>query len=114
MVFFVAFLALATMGLPLVPLSRVGQLTRGVTFVVTLILGAFATIQHRVFVTALGTSTLGVDLIAGVRPSHGLATLDTTLKLACLSILLFMTLKRTLRPGRVTVNRVFGGTGGIC
>jgi len=112
MVFFVAFAAIV---LPMVPLSRVGQLTLAFIFVATLILGAFAVIQHRAviyLVTALATSAFTVALIAGNRPSHRLATLDTTLKLACLSILVLLTLKRTLRPGRVTVFRVFGGIAG--
>jgi hypothetical protein len=34
------------------------------------------------------------------------------LRLVCLSILVFMTLKRTLRPGPVTVYRVIGGIAG--
>jgi hypothetical protein len=115
MVFFVAFLALAAMVLPMVPLSRVGQLTLAFIFVATLTLGAFAVIQHRAviyLVIALATSTFTVALIAGNRPSHRLATLHTTLRVACLSILALMTLKRTLRPGRVTVYRVFGGIAG--
>jgi hypothetical protein len=115
MVFFVAFLALAAIVLPMVPLSRVGQLTLAFIFVATLILGAFAAIQHRAviyLVVALATSTFTVTLLAGNRPSHRLATLDTTLRVVCLSILALMTLKRTLRPGRVTVYRVFGGIAG--
>ena len=110
-----AFLALAAIVLPMVPLSRAGQLTLAFVFVATLILGAFAAIQHRAliyFVTVLALSTFAVTLIAGDRPSHRLAMLDTTLRVACLSILVLMTLKRTLRPGRVTVYRVFGGIAG--
>ena len=115
MVSFVGFLALAMMVVPMVSLSRAGQLALALVFVLTLILGATVIIQRRVvvyLVAALATSTFGVDLISGVRPSHRLAALDTTLKLACLSILVLMTLKRTLRPGRVTVYRVFGGIAG--
>jgi hypothetical protein len=109
------FPGLTTIVVPTITLSRLGQLVLGFTFVVTLILGAFATIRHRAFsylVVVLATSTFGVDVIADNRPSRGIAILDTTLKLACLAILVSMTLKRTLRPGRVTVHRVIGGIAG--
>ena len=47
MVFFVAFLALTTIVVPAVPLSRLGQFALALIFGATLIMGAVATIQHR-------------------------------------------------------------------
>jgi len=115
MVFFLAFLVLATIFVPMVALSQAGRLALSFIFVLTLISGAFATIQHRItiyLVIVLAVSTLAVDLVAEFAPSHGSPALETTLRLACLSILVFMTLKRTLRPGPVTVYRVMGGIAG--
>lgn len=108
MVAFLAFLVLTTIFLPMVSLSQWGLSVLALIFAVTIISGAFATIQHRsvkLIVIALTMLTLIVDVIA---PS-GKPTLSTTLKVVCLSILVIMTLKRTLRPGPVTVYRVVGG-----
>ncbi len=115
MVFFLAFLALTTIFVPMVTLSRVGRIGLALIFVLTLISGAFATIQQRIaiyLVVGLAMSAFAVDFIGEFAPSYSLPALDTTLKLACLSILVFMTLKRTLRPGPVTVYRVIGGIAG--
>lgn len=115
MVSFVAFLLLATVVLPVFHLSQLGELAVSLVFALTLIFGAFATIQHRpaiYLVVGLAVSTFVVGLVARFAAWHGLVVADTALKPACLSILLFMTLKRTLRPGRVTVYRVVGGIAG--
>jgi hypothetical protein len=115
MVFFSVFLVLTTIFVPMVSLSQLGRLTLALIFALTLIFGAFATVQHRIIiylVVALTLATLAVDLIAELAPARSRPVLDTTLKLACLSILVFMTLKRTLRPGPVTVYRVIGGIAG--
>jgi Ion channel len=83
--------------------------------VLTLISGAFATIQHRILiylVVVLAVSALAGDLIDEFVPSHSFPALETTIRLVCLSILVFMTLKRTLRPGPVTLYRVMGGIAG--
>ncbi len=115
MVFFLAFLVLTTIFAPMVTLSQLGRLVLSLIFALTLIFGAFATIQRRIvtyLVVALTMSTLAVDLIAELAPSHSLPALDSTLKLACLAILVFMTLSRTLRPGPITVYRVIGGIAG--
>src|SRR5262249_29622436 len=63
-------------------------------------------------VTGLAVSTLAVNLVGRFAPAHRMAAVETALKLACLSILVFMTLKRTLRPGPVTGYRVIGGIAG--
>jgi Ion channel len=115
MVFFLAFLVLATIFVPMVDLPLMGQLALSLIFVLTLISGAFATIQHRIFVglvITLAISTLAVGLVDEFAPSHISSSLETTLRLSCLSILVIMTLKRTLRPGPVTVYRVMGGIAG--
>jgi len=115
MVFFLAFLVLATIFVPMVTLPLLGRLALSLMFVLTLISGAFATIQHRIFiglVVILAISTMAVGLVVEFAPSHISSTLDTALRLACLSILVIMTLKRTLRPGPVTVYRVMGGIAG--
>jgi hypothetical protein len=118
MVFFLAFLVLTTIFVPMITLSQLGRLALALIFVLTLISGAFATIQHRIaiyFVVGLAMSALAVDFISEFAPSYSRPALDTTLtilRLVCLSILVFMTLKRTLRPGPVTVYRVIGGIAG--
>ena len=115
MVFFLAFLVLTTIVVPMADLSLPGRVVLSLTFALTLIFGALATIQHRIFiyfVVALTISTFAVDLIVEFAPSHGSQLLNPMLRLACLSILVFMTLKRTLRPGPITVYRVIGGISG--
>jgi Ion channel len=115
MVFFLGFLVLTTIVLPVVTLSQVGRLALTLAFALMLIFGAFATIHHRAviyLVVGLTIATLAVDLIAELGPSHGLTVLDTALKVVSLSILLCMTLKRTLRPGRINGYRVIGGLAG--
>src|SRR5215813_14142634 len=115
MAFFLAFLVLTTIFEPMVTLSRPGRLALALIFALTLIFGAFATIRRRIviyLVVVLTMSTLAADMIAELAPSYSHPVLVTTLKLACLSILVFMTLSRTLRPGPITVYRVFGGIAG--
>jgi hypothetical protein len=115
MVFFLAFLVLTTIFLPMVTLSQAGRLALSLIFVLTLIFGASATIRHRIviyLVVALTLSTFAVDLIAEFAPSLTRPALDSSLKLACLSILVFVTLRQTLRPGPVTGYRVIGGIAG--
>jgi hypothetical protein len=118
MVFFLAFLVLTTIFVPMVTLSQLGRLALALIFIFTLISGAFATIQHRIaiyLVVGLAVSAFAVDLTGEFAPSYSRPALNTTLttlRLACLSILVFMTLKRTLRPGPVTVYRVIGGIAG--
>jgi Ion channel len=115
MAFFLAFLVLTTILVPMMAVSQLGRLALSFVFVLTLISGAFATIQPRILrylVVVLAVSTLATDLIAEFTSSQGSSALETTLRLACLSILVFMTLKRTLRPGPVTLYRVMGGIAG--
>jgi hypothetical protein len=112
MAFFLAFLVLTTIFVPMVNVSALGQLALALVFAVMLALGAFATINHRVcacLVVGLTVLTLVVDVISQLDSSHSLVAAALALKLTCLAILVFMTLKRTLRPGPVTRYRVMGG-----
>jgi hypothetical protein len=115
MVFFLSFLVLTTIVLPVVTLSQVGRLALSLAFALTLIFGAFATIHQRAaiyFIVGLTIATLAVGLMAELGPSHGFTELDTALRVACLSIMFCMTLNRTLRPGRINGYRVLGGIAG--
>lgn len=115
MVFFLGFLVLTTIVLPAVTLSQVGRLALSLAFALMLIFGAFSTIHHRAtiyLVMGLTIATFAVDLMAELGPSPSLAALDTALKVAGLSIMFCMTLKRTLRPGRIDGYRVLGGIAG--
>jgi Ion channel len=115
MVFFVAFLSLTTFVLPTVPLSQLGRLAVSLSFALTLVFGAFATIHHRIvicLVIGLTLTALLVDQIVEFGQVAGLAPLNTALKLVCLSILVLVTVERAFRPGRVTGYRVIGGIAG--
>ncbi len=115
MVFFVAFLVLTTIILQVVALSQAGQVTLSLVFALMLISGSFATIQHRsviCLVVGLTTATFATDLGATFGSSHSLAVVNTGLRVASLSVLFCVTLKRTLRPGRITRYRVMGGIAG--
>ena len=66
MSFFLAFLVLTTIFVPMVTLSQLGRIALSLIFVLTLISGAFATIQQRIviyLVVALAMSTLAVGLL---------------------------------------------------
>jgi len=115
MAFFLAFLVLTTIILPVVALSQAGQVALSLAFALMLIFGAIATIHHRAaicLVVGMTAATLTADLMAEFDPSPGLGALDTALRAASLSILFCMTLKRTLRPGRINGFRVLGGIAG--
>ena len=115
MVFFLGFLVLITIIVPMITLSQVGQLGLSLVFALTLILGALTIIRHRIviyLVIGLTVSTFAVSVINVISPSQSPAVVETSLRLACLSILLCLTLERTLRPGPVTVYRVVGGIAG--
>lgn len=115
MVFFLALLVLITVSRPMIALSRSGRLILSLFFSLTLISGAFATIRHRVFiglVVVLTISTFALSVFAEFNPRSVSPALETVLKLVCLSILVFVTVRQTFRPGPVTVYRVMGGIAG--
>jgi len=115
MAFFLAFLVLTSIILPAVTLSQPGRLGLSLVFGLALIFGALATIRHRFvicLVICLTACAFVVDLLAEFSPRAYLPILVTALKLCGLLILIYMTLKQTLRPGPVTVYRVIGGIAG--
>lgn len=112
---FLGFLVLTTIVLPVVSLSEVGRLALSLAFALMLIFGTIATTRHRTAVYAvvgLTITTFAMDLAIEIGGSHGLAVLDTAFRVACLSIMFVVTLKRTLRPGRIDGYRVLGGIAG--
>ena len=115
MVFFLALLVLITIVVPTIDLSRSGRLALSLVFAVTLVSGALATMRHRIFiclVIALVVSTFGLGVIDESHPHYTGALLQTALRLVCLSILVFMTVRQTVRQGPVTGYRVMGGIAG--
>jgi len=109
---FPGFLVLSTFVLPVIALSQPGQFVVSLAFGLTPVSGAFATIRHRtaVWIIVLVTvSTLAADLVVEIRGPRGVASLDSALRVAILSIMFCVTLKRTLRPGRIDGYRVIGG-----
>jgi hypothetical protein len=84
-------------------------LGRDAAFVLTLIFGAFATVRHRMLTglaVALAVAALSADLVGELAPQYGCLQLEAALKLARLSILVFMTVRIALRTGRVDLYRV--------
>jgi hypothetical protein len=115
MVFFLAFLVITTIFVPMFPLSRSGRLALSFIFALTLISGALVTIRHRslkFLVVILTLVTVTADLVGEFARSRSFPTLETALKLSCLAILVTMTLRQTFRPGPVTIYRVMGGIAG--
>jgi hypothetical protein len=115
MAFFLGFLVFITIFVPMVTLSQPGRIVLSFVFTLTLVFGASATIRHRIlmyFVVALSLVTAAVDLMGESNPGRSASALETTLKIACLSILMIMTVRQTVRPGPITVYRVMGGIAG--
>ena len=115
MAFFLGFLVLTAIVLPAVSLSQLGRMALSLAFAVMIIFGAVATIRHRAviyLVVGLTVATLVVDLIVELALSQGLAAVDAALRMTNLLIMFCMTLKRTLRAGRITGYRVLGGIAG--
>ena len=110
--FFLGFLVLMTIFVPMVGLSRAGRIAIDLTFALMLLSGAIATVYKRMLmylVLALTCLEFTADLIAEFNPSFSPTGWDTALKVFCMAILVVMTLKQTFLPGPVTVYRVMGG-----
>jgi len=110
--FFLAFLVLVTVFVPMVTLSRYGRIGLGLIFALMLFSGAVATIRHRILmylIIALTVLEFAADLIVEFNPSFGHWGWDTALKISGLAILVVVTLRQTFRPGPVSVHRVMGG-----
>jgi hypothetical protein len=111
--FFLAFLVLMTIFVPMVGESRPGRIAVDLTFALMLLSGAFATIHKRMLIyliLALTILEFTADLLAEFNPSFSPRGWDSALKVFCMAVLVVMTLKQTfLLPGPVSVHRVMGG-----
>jgi hypothetical protein len=110
--FFLAFLVLITVFIPMVKLSRPGRIGLDLIFALMLFSGAIATIRQRIIfylIVAVTALEFTADLIVEFNPALGYWGWDTALKISGLAILVVMTLKHTFRPGPISVHRVMGG-----
>ena len=110
--FFLAFLVLMTLVVPMVGESRPGRIAIDLTFALVLLSGAIATVNKRILTSLIIVLTIlefTADLIVEFNPSFSLRGCDTALKVVCVAILVVMTLKQTFLPGPVSVHRVMGG-----
>jgi hypothetical protein len=110
--FFLVFLVLMTIVVPMAGLSRPGRIAIDLTFALMLLSGAFATVTKQmlmVLIIALTVLEFAADLTVEFNPSFSLKGGDTALKIFCMAILVVMTLKQTFLPGPVNVHRVMGG-----
>jgi hypothetical protein len=110
--FFLAFLVLMTVLVPMVGLSRPGRVAVDLIFALMLLSGAIATLHRRTpmyLVIALTVLEFTADLIVEFNPAFSFRGWDTALKVSGTAILVVMTLKQTFLPGPVSVHRVMGG-----
>jgi hypothetical protein len=110
--FFLAFLVLMTIFVPMVGLSRPGRIAIDFTFALMLLSGAIATVSNRLLmylVIALTALEFSADLVEEFNPSFSVRGWDTAIKILGMAILVIMTLKQTFLPGPVNVHRVMGG-----
>jgi hypothetical protein len=111
--FFLAFLVLMTIVVPMVGESRPGRIAVDLTFALMLLSGAIATVEKRMLISLIIALTIlefTADLIVEFNPSFSPRGWDTALKVFSMAILVVMTLKQTfLLPGPVSVHRVMGG-----
>jgi len=110
--FFLGFLVLIAVFVPMVRLSRCGRIGLDLIFALMLFSGAIATIRHRVLlylIVALTALEFTADLIVEFNPALGHRGWDTAVKISGMAILVVMTLKHTFRPGPISVHRVMGG-----
>ncbi|MGA2214572.1 MAG: hypothetical protein ABSH31_14945 [Bryobacteraceae bacterium] len=110
--FFLAFLVLMTIFVPMFGLSLPGRIAIDFTFALMLLSGALATVCARMLMCLIIGLTIlefTADLIVEFNPSFIPTGGDTGLKVFCMCILVVMTLKQTFLPGPVSVHRVMGG-----
>ncbi len=110
--FFLAFLLLMTIFVPMVGVSRAGRIVIDLIFGLMLLSGAIATLSNRVArysVVALTVVQFTTDLLVELNPPFSPSVWNTGLQVFCMAILVVMTLKQTFLPGPVTVHRVMGG-----
>src|SRR5258708_38043178 len=110
--FFLGFLVLITIFVPMIRLSRSGRIGLDLMFAFMLFSGAVATIRQKALmylVVAVTVLEFAADLIVEFTPLLGHLGWDTALKVSGLAILVVMTLRHTFRPGPISVHRVMGG-----
>src|SRR5260370_5270193 len=110
--FFLGFLVLITLFVPMILLSRSGRIGLDLMFAFMLFSGAVATIRQKALMYLVVAATvleLAADLIVEFTPLLGHLGWDTALKVSGLAILVVMTLRHTFRPGPISVHRVRGG-----
>jgi hypothetical protein len=110
--FFLAFLVLIAIFVPMIHLSRSGRMGLDLVFAFMLFSGAVATIRQRALmylVVALTVLEFAADLIVELNPLFAHVGWNTALKVSGLAILVVMTLRHTFRPGPISVHRVMGG-----
>ena len=110
--FFLAFLVLMTIFVPMVGMSRPGRIVIDLIFALMLLSGALATVYKRMLMYLIIVLTIlefAADLIVEFNPSFSFRGWDTALKVSGMAILVVMTLKQTFLPGPVNVHRVMGG-----
>lgn len=110
--FFLAFLVLMTVFVPMAGLSRPGRIAIDFVFAFMLLSGAIATISKRMLIyliVALTILEFTADLVVEFNPSFSMRGWDTAIKLCGMAILVVMTLKQAFLPGPVNVHRVMGG-----
>src|ERR1700727_2177911 len=101
--FFLAFLVLMTIFVPMVGESRPGRIAIDLTFALVLLSGAIATVSKRMLMGLILTLTIlefTADLVVEFNPSFSLSGWDSALKVFGMAILVVMTLRQTfLLPG---------------
>jgi len=110
--FFLAFLVLITIFVPMIRLSRSGRIGLDLIFAFMLFSGAIATIRQRTLmylVVAVTVLEFTADLIVEFNPLLSHLGWDTALKVSGMAVLVVMTLRHTFRPGPISVHRVMGG-----
>src|SRR5439155_19869897 len=109
--FFLAFLVIMTMFVPMVGLSRPGRIAVDLTFALMLVSGTIATIRQRMvmyLIIALTVLEFTADLIVEFNPALSHWDWDTVLKVSGMAILVVMTVKETFRAGLVSEDRIMG------
>src|SRR6202050_5456725 len=107
--FFLAFLVLMTIFVPMVGMSRPGRIVIDLIFALMLLSGALATVHKRMLmylIIALTILEFAADLIVEFNPSFSFRGWDTALKVSGMAILVVMTLKQTFPAGPVHGPRV--------
>jgi hypothetical protein len=110
--FFLAFLVLITIFVPMIGLSQAGRIAIDLTFALMLLSGAIATLYKQklmYLIIALTIVEFTADLVVEFNASFSSRGWDTAIKVFCTAILVVMTLKHTFLPGPVSVHRVMGG-----